>query len=350
MCYPYIRLETFVVLSVLLSVCLPAAHSAIESREVLQTYFETGDIPTQDQFSDLIDSFINLQADYGTSADTHTVTSLTGGIAVDAAGHAQLLTEGQTFDPAAATFLGTAGVGDGTAWPGDSGFLAFTFELSDAGETTMELEIVGVVNDAKVTSLLGEQEAALYLCYPQHYYTPGNALLIAPNIDPAAAVPLLGQELRDVSPRLALVNALPYSRVVSGFTYPQRMNAELFSVLALCGLILASVGIFGVLSLAVSERTREIGVRLALGASDRSIAMSVAVRAIVAVGLGAGIGLAVSMTCSRLASGLVFGVEPSDPVSLAVAPFILLSAAVLATWIPTRRALRVDAAISLREE
>jgi len=224
------------------------------------------------------------------------------------------------------------------------------WQLNDAGETTIEIEIVGVVNDAKVTSLLGEQEAALYLCYPQHYYTPGNALLIAPNIDPAAAVPLLRQELRDVSPRLALVNALPYSRVVSGFTYPQRMNAELFSVLALCGLILASVGIFGVLSLAVSERTREIGVRLALGAPDRSIAMSVAVRAIVAVGLGAGVGLAVSMTGSRLASGLVFGVEPSDPVSLAVAPFILLSAAVLATWIPTRRALQVDAAISLREE
>jgi putative ABC transport system permease protein len=224
------------------------------------------------------------------------------------------------------------------------------WQLNEAGESTSELEIVGVVSDAKVTSLLGEQEAVLYLCYPQHYYTPGNALLISTNVDPASAVPLLRRELRDVSPRLALVNALPYARVVSGFTYPQRMNAELFSVLAVCGLILASVGIFGVLSLAVSERTREIGVRLALGAPDRNIAMCVAVRAIVAVGLGAAIGMAVSMTGARLVRGLVFGVEPTDPVSLALAPLVLLSAAVLATWIPTRRALRVDAAVSLREE
>ncbi len=224
------------------------------------------------------------------------------------------------------------------------------WQVDDAGETTRGFEVVGVVGDAKVTSLLGEQEAVLYLCYPQHYYTPGNALLISPNVDPETAVPLLRQELRDVSPRLALVNALPYSRVVSGFTYPQRMNAELFSVLAISGLILASVGIFGVLSLAVGERTKEIGVRLALGAPDRNIALAVASRAIVAVGFGALVGLTVSVTASRLVRGLLFGVEPSDPISLAIAPFILLSAAVLATWLPTRRALQVDAAISLREE
>jgi predicted permease len=224
------------------------------------------------------------------------------------------------------------------------------WQVDAEGEATRGFEIVGVVGDAKITSLLGEQEAVLYLCYPQHYYTPGNALLVSPNVDPASAVPLLRQELRDVSPRLALVNALPYSRVVSGFTYPQRMNAELFSVLAISGLILATVGIFGVLSLAVGERTREIGVRLALGAPDRDIALSVASRAAIAVALGAAVGLAVSMSASRFVRGLLFGVEPSDPVSIALAPLILLSAAMLATWLPTRRALRVDAAISLREE
>ncbi len=224
------------------------------------------------------------------------------------------------------------------------------WQVDDSGETTRGFEIVGMVRDAKVSSLLGEQEAVLYLCYPQHYYTPGNALLVSPNVDPASAVPLLRQELRDVNPRLALVNALPYSRVVSGFTYPQRMNAELFSVLAICGLILASVGIFGVLSLAVGERTREIGVRLALGAPDLNIAMSVANRAIVAVGLGALVGMSVSMMASSLVRGLLFGVEPSDPISLTLAPLILLSAAIVATWLPTRRALRVDAVISLREE
>jgi ABC-type antimicrobial peptide transport system permease subunit len=128
------------------------------------------------------------------------------------------------------------------------------------------------------------------------------------------------------------------------------MNVELFSVLAACGLVLAAVGIFGVLSLAVGERTREIGVRLALGAPYHSIAMTVAQRAMLAVGLGAAIGLTTAITASSLVHGLLFGVEPSDPVSFAVAPLILISAAMLATWIPTRRALRVDAAVSLREE
>ena len=224
------------------------------------------------------------------------------------------------------------------------------WQMDDDGEVSQRFEIVGMVGDAKVTSLLGDQEPVLYLCYPQHYYTPGNAVLVATTIDPATAVPLLQQEFKDVNPRLALVNILPYSQVVSGFTYPQRMNAELFLVLALAGLVLATVGIFGVLSLAVGERTREIGVRLALGAPDREIVFSVAGRVALAVGLGTVVGLVVSVMASPLVRGLLFGIEPSDPFSLAAAPLLMLTAVVLATWIPTRRALRVDAVISLREE
>ena len=224
------------------------------------------------------------------------------------------------------------------------------WSVDDDGEVTQGFEIVGVVSDAKVTDLLGEQEAILYLSYPQHYYTPGNALLISTAVDPASAMPLLRQELRDVHPRLAIVNILPYSQVVSGFTYTQRMNAELFMVLAFTGLVLATVGIFGVLSLAVGERTREIGVRLALGAPNRDIVSSVAGRAAMAVGVGTVIGLVVSFSASSLVRGLLFGIEPSDPIALAVAPLLMFSAVVLATWIPTRRALSVDAVVSLREE
>ena len=153
-----------------------------------------------------------------------------------------------------------------------------------------------------------------------------------------------------MSPRLAVVNILPYSRVVSGFTYPQRMNAELFSVLALTALVLATVGIFGVLNLAVGERTREIGVRLALGASSRSIVQAIAWRAVVAVGIGCAVGLLASVLAAPLVQGLLFGVEPSDPTSIVAAPLAFIATACLATWIPTRRALRVDPAFSLREE
>ena len=224
------------------------------------------------------------------------------------------------------------------------------WSLDDEGNLDNSYEVVGVVSDARVTTLLGDPEPVLYYSYPQHYYTPGNAFLVSTTIDPAAAVPLLRQELRNVSPRLAIVNALPYSRVVSGFTYPQRMNAELYSVLAVVGLILSTVGLFGVLSLAVGERTREIGVRLALGSPHRRVVLFVASRASVAVLIGGIVGMAASFVAAPLIRSLLFGVEPSDPISLAFAPLLLLFAASLATWIPTRRALSVDPVRSLREE
>jgi len=264
------------------------------------------------------------------------------------------ITEGRAFEVTDdAEAPGVAMVNETLArlyFQGDSPTGRNIWGVDENGEVTQGFEIVGVVGDAKATNLLGEQEAVLYLCYPQHYYTPGNALLISAAVDPASAVPLLRQELRDVSPRLAIVNILPYSQVVSGFTYTQRMNAELFLVLALTGLLLATVGIFGVLSLAVGERTREIGVRLALGAPSRNIVTSVAGRVALAVGIGTVIGLVVSVSASSLVRGLLFGIEPSDPISLAVAPLLMISAVVFATWIPTRRALSVDAVVSLREE
>jgi predicted permease len=218
------------------------------------------------------------------------------------------------------------------------------------GEPPASFEVVGVVGDARVTNLLGDPEPVVYLSYPQHYYTPGNALLLSVSVNPRAAANLLQQELRAVDPMLALVNALPYSEVVAGFTYPQRMNVELFTLLAMSGLILAAVGIFAVLSLAVGERTREIGIRLTIGAPKLDIVRAVAGRAALAVGLGTAAGLVLSVAASSLVQGLLMGVEAVDPPSMAVGTLVLLAAAALATWLPTLRALRVDAATSLRVE
>jgi predicted permease len=218
------------------------------------------------------------------------------------------------------------------------------------GGSDRPYEIVGVVRDQKVQDLLAEHEPVVYFSYPQHYYTPGNALLLSTSIAPRAAVPLLEEELRAVDARLALVNALPYSDVVRGFTYAQRMNAELFSLVALFGLVLAAVGIFSVLSLAVGQRTREIGVRMAVGAYRRDIARLVAGRVLGAVTLGIGVGLIASLLMTRLVRGLLFGVEPTDPLAIALGIGVLLAAALVAVLLPTRRAVTVDPLTSLRVE
>jgi predicted permease len=216
------------------------------------------------------------------------------------------------------------------------------------GERTSR--IVGVVASSRIETLLGEAEPQLYLSYPQIYTTPGNAVIIATSEDPAAAVRLLEEEYRAVDSRLAVVNVLPYSDVVEGFVYTQRMNAELFSVVALLGLVLAAVGIFGVMNLAVGLRTREIGIRLAIGAGSLDITRVVARRALLSVALGVLLGLAAAVLAVRWVEGLRYGVEPIDPLSFSAAAAVLTAAALLAAYLPTRRALGVDPMTSLRIE
>ncbi len=218
------------------------------------------------------------------------------------------------------------------------------------GEPDRGFEVVGVVEDAKVRDFLADHEPVVYFSYPQHDYTPGNALILSTTIDPRAAVPLLERELRAVDPTLVLVNALPYTEVVRGFQFIQRRNAEIFTAVALLGLALAATGLFSVMSLTVGQRTREIGIRMAIGAHRREIIRPVVGRALVAVAVGVGAGLAISLVTARMIQSLLFGVEPVDPVSIGASTVVLLVVALLASYLPARRALRVDPVVSLRTE
>ncbi|MGB5173731.1 MAG: ADOP family duplicated permease [Thermoanaerobaculia bacterium] len=217
-------------------------------------------------------------------------------------------------------------------------------------ETEREFEIVGVVRNAKPEDFIAEPPAVVYFPYAQQRYPTGSALLVSTNLDPTSAVPILYQWLRDFEPFLAIVNVLPYSEVVQGFLYTQRMNAEMFSALAFLGLALAAIGIFSVVSLAVSRRRREIGVRMALGARRSDIGGLILHRALTPVILGLGLGLVVSLWVTRLVRGLLYGVEPADPVSLAGGAVVLVMAALLAAYFPTHRAATVDPVAALRNE
>ncbi len=218
------------------------------------------------------------------------------------------------------------------------------------GSEELSFEIVGVVSDSRTRNVLTDPEPLVYIAYLQHDWTPHNMVLVNTTIDPSAAAPQLERELRGFHPELTLVNITPYDGLVSGFLSGQRMNAELFTVVALIGLVLAAAGVYSVTNLAVNQRQREIGIRMAIGAYRRDIARMVVARAMGAVLVGLGVGLVAAYGGARLVRGLLFGVGATDPTTFAAGILVLLAAALFSTFVPLRRAVRVDPMISLRNE
>jgi predicted permease len=212
----------------------------------------------------------------------------------------------------------------------------------------VRVRVIGVAGDARLENLLGPPEMVVYLPFAQHYSAPGNALLVATTEPPAVAARMVEEELRRVDPGLAVVNVLPYADVIDGFLYEQRMNAELFVAVAILGAFLAAVGVFAILSVMVGQRRRELGVRVALGATGGRIGRLVARRIVVAGLLGVAAGVVLTIPVSRWVASVLSGVEPWDPLSLAVAAFTLLVAAGAAAAPPVLRAVRLDPAESLR--
>jgi len=221
-------------------------------------------------------------------------------------------------------------VGQTLWWPGGE-------DQPDRG-----FEVVGIARDAKQVTLLDDPGPVAYVSLQENYSRPGNALVLKVRGDP--------QELHAVDTRLAIVNILTYRDVVRGSIYTQRMNAELFSVIAALGLLLATTGVFAVVALAVAGRRREIGIRMAVGADRTAIARSLLGPIGGSVLVGLGIGLAGAFGATRLVGSLLWGVAPADPLALAVGVGVLLLAVALAVGVPLRQALGIDPIASLRTE
>jgi putative ABC transport system permease protein len=218
----------------------------------------------------------------------------------------------------------------------------------DGGE--QGVEIVGAVGPVRVRSFLQESEPAVYLPYRQATYPTGSALVIRTRGDPESAVATMNAFLREYEPHMAIVNVLAYSQVARGSVYAQRMNAELFSVLAVLGLILSTAGILGVVSLGVVERTKEIGIRRAVGAEAWRVRRMIVLEAVWPVGVGLGLGLGISLGVGLILEGLLLGVEPWDPLTFAGAGALLLAVGVAAASVPAVRAGRLDPIGVLRSD
>ncbi len=156
--------------------------------------------------------------------------------------------------------------------------------------------------------------------------------------------------LRDLDPDLPVPGVVPLSDRVDAALAPQRFVVSLMGAFALTGLLLATIGLYGVVSYLTAERTHEIGVRVALGATSQDVAQLVARQAFLLIAVGMGGGVALALISGRLISGLLFGIHAHDPASYALVVAVLSGVAALAVFVPVRRALRVSPLVALRVE
>jgi predicted permease len=213
------------------------------------------------------------------------------------------------------------------------------------------LPIVGVVGDVKNSGLAETTEPEYYRL--RTFSNPGlgrdAVVLLKTSQDEGTAARWVRQQVASVDAGVP-VKVATMSRRVSDLSQRQRFVSALVGLFAGFGLLLAAIGLYGLLSFLVAQRTREIGVRMAMGATPRHIAGMMEWQAGVWTVCGVLAGVAASLGLGRLASGLLFEVSPQDPLSLAAAAGVLTLAAALAAWWPAYRASRVDPAVSLRQE
>jgi ABC-type antimicrobial peptide transport system permease subunit len=157
-------------------------------------------------------------------------------------------------------------------------------------------------------------------------------------------------QLQPLDKNLAFTNAQTVQQLLGQGLWPARMGAALLGLFGALALILASIGIYGVLAYSVAQRTSEIGLRMALGAQPRQVLALVLRQGMFLALIGAGVGVAVALPVARLASGLLYGVSATDPLTYAAIIFLLMSVALVACYLPARRATRIDPLVALRVE
>jgi len=212
-----------------------------------------------------------------------------------------------------------------------------------------DLTVVGVAADAKVRSLGESPRSFIYSAYSQSY-SSAMTVIATTSLPPERLALEMVAAGKALDPDLWIWEAKSMTRHLGIMTLPARMSASLLAVFAGLALILTVIGLYGVVSYAVSRRTREVGIRISLGATHTMVIRTLMGGGLKLVAIGGAIGLVLSVALSRLLGGLLFGVESFDLVSFTLVPVVLLVATVLAAWIPARRATRIDPVSALRSE
>ena len=210
-------------------------------------------------------------------------------------------------------------------------------------------EIVGVVRDVKQSSLQAAARPQLYTPVAQHTGSEMSVVVRTAG-DPLHIVESVRAVVRELDPRQPIGNIRTMQQVLDASVARQRFTTTLLAIFSATALLLAVIGLYGVMAYTVAQRTREIGVRVALGAERSHILRTVIGQGMAYVLGGVVVGLAGAVALGRLMSSLLYGVSPTDPLTYAGVVAVLLTVAVAATWIPARRASRVDPIVALRYE
>ena len=206
-----------------------------------------------------------------------------------------------------------------------------------------------MVADCKYRSLMADAPLLLYVPLFQNY-SASTTILVHTASSPLAALEPVRQEVAAVDRDLPVFGARTMQMQVATSLWQPRMGTGLIAVFGILALFLSSLGIYGAMAHAVAQRTREIGIRMALGAEPSDVLRSVARRSVRLLARGLAIGAAGEFFCRRFLSAAVVGVQIAEPITWMAAGSVLIAAALLASYLPAHRAMRIDRAVALRSE
>lgn len=233
-------------------------------------------------------------------------------------------------------------------WPSTSP-IGKCIEVGDADSAKCNT-VVGVVADAKYMQLEEDPRPVFFLPITQWSGNQDRYILVRTNGDPAAAIPNVRATLQRLASNLPYPSIQTMSDVLRPQLQPRRLGAAMFGAFGILALALAAIGLYGVISYAVAQRTHEVGIRLALGAQPAQVLRLVVRQGTLLTGIGLLIGIAGALAGARLIAHFLFGVSAADPITFAGVCAVLGAVAALASYIPARRAARVDPIVALRSE
>jgi putative ABC transport system permease protein len=209
--------------------------------------------------------------------------------------------------------------------------------------------VVGIVGDVRQTGLAQEPPDLVYLPFAQF---PGysSTLFVRTIGDPRAIADRVRTEVTSLDAQAVVSNVRTLETIRHDALASPRLTAFLLGLFAFVALAISAAGLAGVLAYSVSQRTREIGIRMALGAAPQSVLHMLLGQGLVSVGIGLLVGLVGALGLSRLVSGLLFGVAPTDPMCFAGSAALLVTVALVASFLPARRATGIDPMLALRSE
>ena len=242
-------------------------------------------------------------------------------------------------------------------WPnGDA--IGKRLTLDNPRKNPVWLTVVGVVRDVKQWGWTDEPDNELYLAFLQdkdflgatHPWVSAMTLVVRTAGEPLRLTKAVQNAAWSVDKNLPLSHVQSYDQVIAGSVWRERFNLLLVGLFAALALVLAAVGIYGVMTYSVTERTHEIGIRMALGARQGDVMRMVVREGMALAAIGAGAGLGGAFVLTRFLSGLLYQVKPNDPVIFTTVPVLFAAVALIASYVPARRATRVDPMIALRAE